>query len=570
MKFMRTLLFSLLAFFTPLFSGLCEKEVLFQIYSQVLIHDYQAAQSSAMEGLKFYPESKELRALLIKILAETGQEMEAFREWQKFDNEDDNVLESLAWGILEAAENSEQLVVHVSSMLGAAQTQDVRAVHLLQRQMRSRNAYVRAVAVNFTARFGDEVLVDELISMLEREQVWYVRLEVIKALSRFQVSSIVPKLRNIVGSSRTTIEEKGVAISSLVSMMETIDKEELDALITSPRAGLRQLACELILHLDLENDRERLVLLLDDTSNEVKCAALCALCYLGVDGLDLEANLDELRRSSNKRIAITAGWLSLFVNQVEGYKTLYTYAVHPDADVRRLASSAIGAGGDRGALLAQKLLRQSDDPYVRVNLALSLIGYQTESARCCNEIAQFLEGNDLIMQEQYSGLPFTAISPSQVRHIPQVSQYPKMIDQRTRLGMYNHLAVMRYPKAIDAIKGFLARQTVGIPFMAAQVLMREGGGESIDLVRQLLTDKDEKIRLQAAIVLAILNPEDNVISVIEEVYPHVDRSFKLQIIEALGYFGSRKSLPFLVKRLGEPYSVLRIASASAIIQSLNH
>lgn len=566
---MRTL-FAILSLCGFLF-GLEENHAVFQAHSMILMRDFHTAEKSVEEALRFFPDSKPLRQLHVKILAESGQIMEAIRGWQKLEKQDDAVLETMAWGVLEKAEHSDQMAVYLTSMLGAAGIQDVRAVHLIYRQLRSTNAYARAMAVSFAKQFGDEMLFKELYRMLDHEPVWYVRLEVIKSLAHFERPEVVPKLKGILEKDTSSAEEKVLAVQAIAQRLDKVGEEELETLLQSKRAAFRQLGCQIILHLNLDHFKERLVPLLQDTNNDVKCAAALALGYLGIEGLEIEEALGNMRGGRSGRLAIVAGWLSLFDNKLAGSRTLYRYATCDDPGLRRLAAAAIASGGERAFLLGQKLLKESPDPFVRVTLAKTLIGKEHLSQLASREIYTFLESEEgKIMEEQVPGTPFIAVAPSEVRHNPNVARYPEMVDQSVRLGLYNRLAIMRHPKALEAIQAFLCRQHIGIPYMAARMLVSEGGEKAFSQVKKAMQDPSPKVRLQAAIVMALLAPTDEVLQVIEGVYPRVDHHLKMQIIDALGHFGKRKSLPFLVGRLNEPYSVLRIAASSSIIRLLNH
>ena len=91
---------------------------------------------------------------------------------------------------------------------------------------------------------------------------------------------------------------------------------------------------------------------------------------------------------------------------------------------------------------------------------------------------------------------------------------------------------MRYPKAQEAVRGFLQNQTWGVSGVAASTLLQEGDEESLEAVRGLLKDSDEKIRVQAALILALVGSDLSAVSVLQEAYPHMERDMKVHILEA--------------------------------------
>ncbi|MDN3508228.1 MAG: HEAT repeat domain-containing protein [Simkaniaceae bacterium] len=547
-----------------------------RVHNHFLVGDYNAGLIEAQAALVACPQSRELRLCVIEALSHLGRDRQAYIAWQEMSElfedikSDLAVIEKLAWSVLTHAESSDQMSVHLSSLYGAALTRDVKGAHIILRQLKSSNGYIRAMAAKFAMQYGDDLLLSELMKMLEKERVWYVRLEIMRTLSAHKVPGIEEKLRKIIASERTAYEEKGVAIESLVMMTESIDEKKLDVLLKSDRAGLRQLSCGVMLHLEKREWREKLIAVLDDTSVDVRCMAMQALAYLGIDGLDLKDRLVQVIEEPNPRLAIAAGRLLLACDSSLGLKVLFEHLQNRDPVIRRLAAGVLVASGEKGKWLAMKMMRQSDDPYVRVNLAHGLLGFCADDVICCNVIDRFLrENKENIMWDRTPGFFTETVGPTRARHVPQMAQYPLMIDQTTRLSLYNALAIKRYPKVTETLRDFLKNKPTGVPFAAALTLLEEGSQDALEHVKTLLTDTDELVRLQAAFAMAVTGEGKAMLPIFQEVYPKVDRETKLQIIQALGHFGGADALPFLLEIMGTEFYVLRIASASAIIRAIN-
>ena len=110
----------------------------------------------------------------------------------------------------------------------------------------------------------------------------------------------------------------------------------------------------------------------------------------------------------------------------------------------------------------------------------------------------------------------------------------------------------------------------GVSAAAAATLLEEGDEEAFSLVRSLLTEEDQKIRIQAALILGLFGSDPAAIKVLQEAYPTANRELKVHILEALGHIGDPQSVPFLVEILKEPFQMMRVVAASALIQSLSH
>lgn len=551
-----------------------EQEMTKRIYAHLLIHDPIAAVQEASAALKEFPASKAVHLAYIRALAEMGNETEVLQQWSKmtdqFKDEAKNrlSLEVVAWGVLNKGEHSQQLTIRLNSLLGAAFTHDVRALPLLIGELRGSNAMLRTVAVKLTTMYGDGPLQTELIRMLKEEKVWYVRLEVIRAIGALRMTYLREDLKEIIGNSKTLAEEKATAILALVSMYDSIGPQELRGMIRSNRAGLRQLACQLVAHLDLKGYIPELIPLLQDASPDVR---LEAIYTLGLLNADIELKLVEpLLQDTSPSVAITAGWFALVKNWEEGKTVLKKWLYDTHADLRWLASAALSVTGKAGIEFAVDEAKKHFDPYVRANLALGLIGQRREVPFACDTLYSvfFSEKNTLWMWNDR--VPFRCLCPSLVSHIEQIPNYPHVVDQLTRLELLSVLSVMRYPKAQQAVKGFLKNSSWGVSATAAATLLEEGDEEALNLVRGLLQEEDQKVRVQAALILALFGGDTSAVKVLQEAYSVVDREMKVYILEALGRVGDPESIPFLIGVLKEPFQMLRVVAASALIQSLYH
>ncbi len=70
------------------------------------------------------------------------------------------------------------------------------------------------------------------------------------------------------------------------------------------------------------------------------------------------------------------------------------------------------------------------------------------------------------------------------------------MDQKVRLEILNLMAIMEYPGALDALKVFLKKGVWKLTGLAAEVLLEEGDQAAIDLVKELLKDPDDEVRLK--------------------------------------------------------------------------
>ncbi len=563
------------------FADADDEEYKKRVYAHLLISDRNSAVTEAERGLKMFPESKALQHAYIRALCEKGDETEAMEQWAetsiKFHSEkiDRQMLEVLAWGVLNKGESSVQLSIRLNSMLGAAFTRDAKAIPMLLAQMRASNAMIRSIAVKLAVSYADAPLKDEIARLLKEETVWYVRLDVIQAIGALRMRELKADLKEIIGNPRTLFEEKATAIVALVSMYDSIERDELLSLVRSDRTGLRELAAEIIIHLNMKEELDLLLPLLRDASPDVRTSALSALALLRVKkigGVSVSDLTQDNLNDSAPEVAITAAYVHLLLGEKGGQAHLPKWLKSENPQWRRLASAAVGASGKYGLKLALKEIKETKDPYVRVNLAMGLIGQRIQVKMACDCIYQALqqEKHTLWMWDNSNNPLFRTLAPSRVKHIEHIPQYPAVVDQLVRLDLLSALSIMRYPKAQTAVKEFLQTRTWGVTGAAAATLLKEGDEEGLAAVRNLLVDTDEKVRVQAAMILAIVGSDPSAVNVLQEAYARSDREMKVHILEALAHIGDPISIPFLVDILKEPFQVLRVVAASALIQCLYH
>lgn len=568
---MKVLFFLILSTF--IFSS--EQDTLKRVYAHLLIHDYPAATKECAQGLAEYPASEKLQKIYVKTLAQGGRDEEAihFSKQLKLAEPDADLVETLAWGVIRKSETSSQFMVSLASLMSAYYTDDVRATELLLHQLTSSNAILRSLAAQLSPRYRDGRVIEELKLMLNREKVWFVRLEVIKALGAMEVKEIKEPLTYLITHSRTTAEEKGAAIAALVNIYDDVGEEELSNLLESKRAGLRHLACQIVSHLDLKERAPSIEKLLKDPTPDVRIAALNTLSFLGLKKQSPQtlSSLMDLTEDSNASVALTAAWIVSRFAPETALQVVRKWVYSTDEASRRLGAFVLGRMGPIGTHLAHEVIKISPDPFVKANLALGAVGQGADTKRLADVLYTFLRlRKGKVMWDHSQNPLFQVLAPSKICHIPQVAQYPSMVDHLTRLEILGTLAVLKHPKAEEAMKQFLREEGYGVSFSASTMLIEEGGEEVFDILRELLRDKENHIRIQAALVLALTGGESEAIEVLQEAYFLVDRDMKINILGALGHIGDRASIPFLMGLLEEPYQTLKVMAASALIQCVYH
>ncbi|NGX34768.1 MAG: hypothetical protein K1060chlam1_01124 [Candidatus Anoxychlamydiales bacterium] len=560
---------------TYAFAG--ENNELDRINSHILIEDYTSALQDAKSGIDKYGSSNKLRFKYIECLALNGEEIKAIKELKNLNEEDykylsSDTIENISWAILKKASKSTQYTTRLTTLIGVHLTQDVRAIKILSDSMKDSNAIIRSVSLQLSSSYMDRPLKEMVNNLFLKEKLWLVRLEVIKAIGKMKIFEKKNELKEIIADEKATYEEKEVAISSLVSLMENIDLEEIKNLANSKKAGLRRLSCDLTSYFDVKEAKNLIIELLNDPISDVRISALNAISLSFLN----EINKNDLKNLLLKAIddpipsvSITASYIAILKNYSFGEKHLRKYFYQDDVENARFAAAVLGRLSNKCLRLKKEVMQKHPDIFVKANIAIGLIGERKLVKEASNTLFSFLGNDEKLMWENRKNPLFEILYPSYIRHIDQMPRYPEAIDKMTRLQLLSMLAVVEDPRAFGAIKSFLKQKGWGITGFASATLLKEGDEEALDIIRELLNENEQDVKVQAALVLALFGKDPSVISTLESAYLDADYNMKIQILEAIGHIGSKKSIKFLINTLEEPYQNLRVVSASSMIRCLN-
>jgi HEAT repeat protein len=555
-----------------------EEAIVKRIHSHLLICDYSSACEAAKAALKIYPDTQVVFETCIQAFAKSGDETLMQRTWKEYcskfpgGSENRDILECMAWGVIENGFRSASPIIRTNSLIGALCGQDAKGVEILRLGLEDSSPLVRAICVQLASHLRDEKLQDVILRKCTKDCSWNVRLEAIKALGKMKVKAGKDFLVAILASDYSSAEEKAAAIEAIIAMWESADRSQLDYLCKSTRAGLRRLGCEVIVYCGDCRNLDLLLPLLEDAHPEVRTAALMALGFLRVKewkGKPTSHFIEPLIENPHPYTAITALWAKTILENTDESKKWGRWLSHGNQDVRLYAAGALNATGLNGTEPSLQGFKDAQDPFVKMTLALGLLSRNQAITEACQALYEGLQKEKTRWMWEQTG-SFKALSPSKASLKDVIPNYPEAVNHVTRLEVLNCLSMFRYPKAEAAIKVFLQQGNWGITGIASLMILSEGDETSIDLIKQLLADPDETVRIQAALVLSLWSSEEEPLDVLMKVYPNADRDTKIKILEAIGRVGSSSSIPFLVNAMQEPFQSFRIIAATALLASLYH
>jgi len=544
-----------------------------RIYAHLTIQDPFMARLEAEAALDRYPQSKNLWKAYLKTLSVQHDEKQLLAIWQeyikKFPEENNNheVIEWIAWSMIEKLSLSSSPLIRCMSLLAAFYAQDAQGVQIIYQALFDPNAVVRGIAVELTPQLGDDKLKQALRVLFKQERNWQVRLEVIRALGKMKVDEARDDLLNILAGNIHSDEEKLSAIEALVCLYENPSKEEIAFLARSTRAGMRQLACEVISEYQLKDYGDLIDPLLEDHHSDVRAAAVEACGFL--KRKQAAERLKDKLKDPDYRVAIKSAWALTLIEGNHQLKNLEPWFFHESGKVKLLASAALNQCGQHGYPLNIKMFQAAKDPFVKMNLAIGLIGQRIEVAKAGQAIYEGLITNEEKWMWKEEGA-FKMLAPSDASYSSQIPQYPQVLNQMTRLEILNILAIVKHPGTENAIKQFLAQKHWGISAIASSLLLTEGDDSILAVMEELLEKTEFSTKVQIALVLAQWGREEKALQVLEEAYARADTEKKEKILEGLIQIASPESIPFFIKCLYEPYATLKTIASLGLIRCIYH
>lgn len=546
-----------------------------KIHSYLLIKEEKKALLEAEKLFDKEPSKEHFQDYLL-CLATIGEEKRWQKEWLHFlklypeDAYASSLLEPMAWGILERGQHSSSPQIRQITLVASVLTRDARAIPLLLSALKDPLAEIRSVAVELATLYRDAPLKHELKKMGEWERIQMVRAEILRAFGALHMESMKPMILQAIETQQLSTEETIAAVEALVAMTDSLSFSDLQHLSKSKKKVLRMIAVEALIKCEKKEDTQILAALLHDASYEVVALALRALGLLGIEeieGKSVEVIAKEHLDSKHALLAICAAWLLQLHQNDVAEKTFLYWIENGTDDEKTLASAVLANLGGHAIECSLACLAKTEHPFVILNLCSGLIGQRKDPELVCKKIAEVLERSERWMEESVMG--FAVLRKSNLAHKKTIPHYPELVSQALKMQFVSFLVLLEYPGAIENLKKFLGEkwQLTGL---TAELLLQEGEQEALESIQILLDDKDQKVALEAAIILAMWGRDPRALPYLMQHYPLMSLQEKMRILEALSRIKDPTILPFFVECLGESSELLRCVVACCLIQTLNH
>lgn len=543
---------------------LLEKEICRRIENHLIVRDTASAVAEAEVALKKYPSSPALCEVALKAFSRGGSEtraLQTFHTWQALSQEKPprRLYEELGWGIISKGESSSSPLIRTMALLSAFWCQDARGLKLIERALSDSHALVRLAAAEVMGKMQDEPLKRAVAARLAVESDWDVRLELIRSVGSMKIKEKKRDLIELIANPTTTLEEKGAATEALLSMLETVPREELEVLAKSDRVSLRALAAEIIAFLHMEEAVDLLQPLIYDERAAVRGQAALGLAILRASP---DRGFKELLVDRSFAVQLAAAYGILLSGSREADGWIHQALHHESKDNCRLVASMLAASGSFGRALAKSELSRGGEFYVRMNLALAVMDEEA-----LDILYEGITTNKERWSRERKGV-FCPLVPSKETHKLLIPNWPEVVNKETRLELLSILAIKEHPRALQAVRAFLKDKDWGVCGITSALLLTEGDDGAAEMIRILLKDPDESIALQAALILSRWDPDEAATGVLIENYPHLPREKKEIVLQTLGKLRSEQATRFLVDEMGSLHASIRLIASASLLRGL--
>ncbi len=566
------ILYSALSLQTSLFSYPIE-DWLQTIQYHELVNDFASACATANSALMEYPDEKALYRQRIMSYASAGLESDALKEWQLYlkhfgeDWADTQLLEKLAWCVLQQGITNPAPLTRLVALSGACATRDMKAYPHLEKAFRDPCAVIRCAACQAAAQLRRNEFAPLLLSLAEFDQSSPVRIGALEALANLKESKTKSLILRKIAQGDISYEER-ISMAKVLAILE--EKSPLKCfqlLINSKDSSFRCLAVEYAIYTRLPESYTPIIALLDDPQIELQVASLHALAILWPAWPCTPETVQKIRQkaqSTDDTVAVSASWILSLCSSKEGLGQLETFLHHPNPQIRYLAVAAICASGSKAIPLLKYILKTNAELNIKLNAAMGLVRLRTNIPEACTIIERSLRNEDeRFGQKKWGALK--AIVDGRTEKNELLS--PDLMDLATRLEVINLLAIVKAPCVPNLLTRFIQSRVWGASGIASMLLLTEGDDSAIEIVEEILQQaRTPYLRLQAALVLAMWGKNAAAIEPLLQAYPGAGKETKERIIAALAAIGEQESIPFLANTLLEPGPSLRVQAASALLQ----
>ena len=539
------------------------------------LHDTRGAHT-LLEKLK--AESEDMNdpvfcRLLFDYFAQT-KDVESMRAlWEKaHDCLDTATAEQIAWMHIQEASRSYHPKLRAEALLAAAGSQDIRGVHVLAQMLNDEHQGLQQAAIDLASHYPDEPIQRRAQEIALQGQP-EARIAA-AALLAFQKASCADTVLHAMLLDDTLSSEDHVVVASLLAQLsENVDLAWVQETAADTKSSMRTLAATMV---RIHPTTEGLNLILPLLSDQSMTVRRCAFETFGLWQSMVPKAHHHLTaawrlglQSPVSSLAAASAWGLLLSNneeerlEAEGWFERAILAGTKDQSLA--ACGRLIKAGPNGLPLASRLLSKIVDPLSKLNISSYLLLNRTAVDAAAKELRSALPPT--LLGDDGSGL-FRWIGTCSRPHHPALPRLPESEDLLIRLQL---AALRRYagqPVSRDEIEHMLSDRAWGVCAATSLFVFQEFASSLDEVLTPLLSHETETVRVQAALLLAIVSQSNAAATILWEQYNRASREGKEALILGFGCLPLNRTKDFLLPLLFDPSPAIRTRASGAFISSM--
>ena len=537
------------------------------------LHDVHTARQLLEDLQKEDPHSQRTQELIFAYYAELNDFDSIQALYEKMSPEQKKALspgttEKIAWVIIEKALRSPHPRIRAEGAIAAAEAHDSKSAHILASLFTDSHAGVRTLAFQLARSYPD-ACVQERAEKLCTARIPELMMEAASLLAE-QKATCAEKVLSKLIQDETLSESDLFQIIRLAASLKESDIEWIRKELLNPSLQTRALASAVVLEHPTREGLAALRPLLEDDSLLVRKIVMTTLgLYQGILPLDDKALFTISSSLSHPCLSIqaTAAWaLLLSPNNTFQNSALTWFQKNIVSDVsetRLTATSRLIASGERGLDLAGKILSESSDIYVKANLARYLLFHKKALKQSIENLRE-ISTSRILFGMQEDGI-FSWIGQAS-NHDPFIPRLPESEDLYLRLNL---IALRHYSGDTivkEELEKILHDRVWGLSAATAEFLFHEMLPLD-EVLSPLLSNDEEIVRIQAALLLAIFSRSKNAALRLVEEYHKASKAGKEMLLLGFSAIPTAKTRDLLFPLLFDQSQTLRTRAAGVFLSA---
>ena len=483
-------------------------------------------------------------------------------------------LEHIAWVNIASASRAYHPKMRIEALLAAAESQDVRGMHILKTMLTDSHQGIQNIALQLAANYPDEPIQKqaEAIALCDTPEA---KLAAARLLA-LQKAPAAKKILNRMLDDETLSEEDQVEVAFLLAhLTEEVDLAWLQHAVTDQRPAIRALCASSVLEAPTKDGLHTILPLLSDPSAQVK---KCAFQALGIWQQLIQDASEQLigawkshLQSPSTDLSAVAAWAMLISSNADAQKEASQWfentLVNATKEKALIAASHLIKAGPAGVSLAAALITKVQDPLSKVNLAQYLLYHRTAIPEASDILRSSISSTSTLLGGYSDGL-FAWLGASPIPHHPAIPRLPESQDLFCRLQLLALRCYAGQPILKEEVEAMLNDRAWGISAAAASFLFQEFGHSLDEILTPLLSHETETVRIQAALLLTIISQSQVAATTLAEQYEKASREGKEAIILGFSCLPASRTKAYLVPLLFDTSPVLRTRASGALLSSL--